>query len=221
MDFSNPLIAYFAVFIAGILASASPCTLPVIPLIIGFVGGYSEGDIKLSILYSILFAFGLAITFTALGGIASVAGTLMGDIGGYWKYILSVVAVIMGFQMMGILNFHIPTPGWEIRKTGLLGAVLLGMIFGLASSPCATPVLAVILTFVASKQNFFYGLSLLFVYALAHTFLIVAAGASTGFAESLLKSQRFQNFSAYSHKISGLILIITGIVILFYLGGNL
>jgi len=217
MDFSNPLIAYFAVFIAGILSSASPCVLPVIPLIIGFVGGYSEGDVKQSVLYSICFAFGLAITFTILGAVASVAGALMGDIGGYWKYVLSAVAIIMGLQMTGILNFNIPTPGWEIRKTGLIGAIILGMVFGLASSPCATPVLAVILTFVASKRSLFYGLSLLFVYALAHTFLIIAAGVSTGFVENLLKSQRFQNFSAYSHKISGLILIVTGIALLLYI----
>jgi len=222
MDFSSPFIAYFAVFLAGIVASASPCVLPVIPLIIGFVGGYSEGDIRQSVLYSFCFAFGLSVTFTILGAIASVAGTLMGDIGGFWKYILSAVAIVMGLQMTGILKFEIPTnvPVGDmsgIKQTGVLGAFLLGMLFGIITSPCATPVLAIILTFVASKHNLAYGISLLFVYALAHTALIFAVGVSTGFAESLFKSKKFQNLSAYAHKIGGLILVISGIALLFYM----
>ncbi|MDD5382164.1 MAG: cytochrome c biogenesis protein CcdA, partial [Candidatus Margulisbacteria bacterium] len=71
MEFSNPLIAYLAVFLAGLVSSASPCVLILYPLIIGFVGGYGEGDVRKSALYSLLFSLGLAITFTLLGAVAS------------------------------------------------------------------------------------------------------------------------------------------------------
>jgi len=218
MDLSNPLIAYLSVFVAGIISSASPCVLITIPLVISFVGGYSEGNLKRSFAFSLFFVIGLSITFTILGAIASLAGTLMGDIGGFWKYILAAVAIVMGLQMMGILTFQIPTPRMvKTEQKGLIGAFLLGMLFGVASSPCATPVLALILTFVASKQNLVYGTSLLFVYALAHTVLIFAVGVSTGMAESILKSNKFQNISVWSHKISGMIFVLMGILILFYL----
>jgi cytochrome c biogenesis protein CcdA len=216
MDLSNPLIAYFSVFIAGLISSFSPCVLIAIPLVISYVGGYAEGDVKRSFSFSLSFVIGLSITFTILGAIASLMGTLLGDVGGFWKYILSAVAIVMGLQMMGLLNFQIPTPRLvKTEQKGLIGAFLLGMLFGVASSPCATPVLALILTFVASKQNLAYGTSLLFVYALAHTVLIFAVGVSTGLAEVFLKSQKISSFSVYAHKISGAIFVLIGIAVLF------
>ena len=218
MDFSNPLVAYLSVFAAGLISSSSPCVLVTFPLVIGFVGGYAEGDIKKSFAYSFFFTLGLSITFTILGVFASLAGTLLGDVGSYWKYILSAVAIIMGLQMAGILNFQLPAPRMvKIAQKGILGAFLLGLLFGVASSPCATPVLAVILTFVASKHNIFYGASLLFTYALAHSVLIFAVGVTTGAAESACRSKRFCDFSAYAHKISGIIFVLIGLWILFYL----
>ena len=216
MDLSNPLIAYFSVFIAGLISSFSPCVLITIPLVISYVGGYAEGDVKRSFSFSLAFVIGLSITFTILGAIASLMGTLLGDVGSFWKYILAAVAIVMGLQMMGLLNFQIPTPRLvKTEQKGLIGAFLLGMLFGVASSPCATPVLALILTFVASKHNLAYGTSLLFVYALAHTVLIFAVGVSTGLAEVFLKSQKISNFSVYAHKISGAIFVAIGLAVLF------
>jgi len=218
MDLSNPLIAYFSVFIAGIISAFSPCVLITIPLVISYVGGYAEGDIKRSFSFSLAFVVGLSITFTILGAIASLMGTLLGDVGSLWKYILAAVAIVMGLQMMGLLNFQIPTPRLvKTEQKGLIGAFLLGMLFGVASSPCATPVLALILTFVASKHNLAYGTSLLFVYALAHTVLIFAVGVSTGLAEVFLKSRKVADFSVYAHKVSGALFVLIGLYVLLYL----
>ena len=218
MDLSNPLIAYFSVFIAGLISSFSPCVLITIPLVISYVGGYAEGNVKRSFSFSLAFVIGLSITFTILGAVASLAGTLLGDVGSFWKYILAAVAIVMGLQMMGILNFQIPTPRMvKTEQKGLIGAFLLGMLFGIASSPCATPVLALILTFVASKHNLAYGTSLLFVYALAHTVLIFLVGVSTGAADFFLRSRHVQKLSDYSHKISGLVFVLIGLFLLYYL----
>ena len=218
MDLSNPLIAYISVFVAGLISAFSPCVLITIPLVISYVGGYAEGDIKRSFSFSLAFVVGLSITFTILGAIASLMGTLLGDVGSLWRYILAAVAIVMGLQMMGLLNFQIPTPRLvKTEQKGLIGAFLLGMLFGVASSPCATPVLALILTFVASKHNLLYGTSLLFVYALAHTVLIFAVGVSTGLAEVFLKSQKIADFSVYAHKVSGALFVLIGLYVLFYL----
>jgi cytochrome c biogenesis protein CcdA len=165
-----------------------------------------------------MFSLGMAVTFTLLGAIASLTGSLLGDMGGYWKYILSVVALIMGLQMLGALKFQIPVPPMiSIKQRGIGGAFLLGLLFGLASSPCATPMLAVILTYVASQQKILYGISLLFVYALAYSVLIFVVGISTGAAESVLQSKLLQKVSTWAPKISGLIFILAGLLILWQL----
>jgi cytochrome c biogenesis protein CcdA len=206
------------VFVAGLISAFSPCVLITLPLVISYVGGYAEGAVKKSFAFSLAFVIGLSLTFTILGAIASLMGTLLGDVGGFWKYILAAVAIVMGLQMMGILNFQIPIPRLvKTEQKGLIGAFLLGMLFGVASSPCATPVLALILTFVASKHNLAYGTSLLFVYALAHTALIFLVGVSAGMAGFCLKSRKFGHFSVYAHKISGTIFVLAGIFVLFYM----
>jgi len=85
----------------------------------------------------------------------------------------------------------------------------------MVSSPCATPVLAVILAFVATKAQIIYGISLLFVYALGHCALIILAGVSTGFVESFAQSRGITNFSNTAKKISGLLIILAGFYVLW------
>ncbi|TFG46794.1 MAG: cytochrome c biogenesis protein CcdA, partial [Candidatus Brocadiia bacterium] len=65
-----PVIAFGAVFLAGIVSSASPCVLATIPLVVGYVGGYADGDRKKAFFYSIAFILGLSLTFTAFGAAA-------------------------------------------------------------------------------------------------------------------------------------------------------
>jgi cytochrome c-type biogenesis protein len=218
LDFSNPIFAYLAAFLAGLVASASPCTLIIFPLIISYVGGYAEGDVRKSALYSLLFAVGLAVTFTVLGAIAALTGELLGAVGGYWKYILALVALAVGLHLLGLITLNIPTTGTaRIKQKGLLGALFLGLMFGLASSPCATPILAVLLAYVAAAHHLAYGLSLLFVYSLGYMVTIFAVGTFAGAATALLRSAGFQQAIAWLQKLSGIAFILAGIYFLFML----
>jgi len=214
---SNPLFAILGVFLAGLLASLAPCTVVTIPLVIGFVGGYSEGDPKRSLLYSLFFSLGLAMTFTALGLIASLTGTLLGDIGWIWKYILSFAALAIGLSMLGVFPAFLPAISFTTQKKGLLGAFVMGLLFGVASSPCTTPVLGFVLAYVASKHNLIYGAMLLMVYSIGNTAIIFLLGVSTGLAQSLIRSRGFQNLSALSYKLGGAVFILVGILILLYM----
>jgi len=120
--------------------------------------------------------------------------------------------------LIGLFEWNIPVPvHLQPRQRGLLGAFLLGIFFGIVSSPCATPVLALILTFVASKGEVAYGTSLLFVYALGHCALIFLAGTATGFAESFIKSKGISNLTTWGRRIGGSIVVLVGIY-MFYLG---
>ena len=214
----NPFLAYFGVFLGGVLSSSSPCVLATIPLVIGYVGGYSEGDRRKAFLYSLTFILGLSITFTILGAIASLVGGLFGIISRTWYFIVGGIAIIIGLHLIGLFNWSLPVPvHLQPKQRGILGAFLLGIFFGIVSSPCATPVLALILTFVASKGEVAYGTSLLFVYALGHCALIFLAGTATGFVENFVKSKGISNVTTWGKRIGGSIVVFVGIY-LFYLG---
>ena len=214
----KPLLAYLGVFLGGILSSSSPCVLATIPLVIGYVGGYSEGDRRKALLYSLTFILGLSITFTVLGAIASVIGGLFGMISRTWYFVVGGIAVVMGLHLIGLFEWSLPIPvHLQPKQRGILGAFLLGIFFGIVSSPCATPVLALILTFVASKGEVAYGTSLLFVYALGHCALIFLAGTAAGFAESFIKSKGISNITTWGKRVGGIIVVLVGIY-LFYLG---
>jgi len=214
----NPFLAYFGVFLGGVLSSSSPCVLATIPLVIGYVGGYSEGDRRKAFLYSLTFILGLSITFTILGAIASLVGGLFGIISRTWYFIVGGIAIIIGLHLIGLFNWSLPVPvHLQPKQRGILGAFLLGIFFGIVSSPCATPVLALILTFVASKGEVAYGTSLLFVYALGHCALIFLAGTATGFVENFVKSKGISNVTTWGKRIGGSIVVFAGIY-LIYLG---
>jgi cytochrome c-type biogenesis protein len=214
----NPFLAYLGVFVGGIISSSSPCVLATIPLVIGYVGGYSEGDRRKAILYSLTFILGLSFTFTVLGAIASIIGGLFGIISRSWYFIVGGIALVIGLNLIGLFEWSLPIPvHLQPKQKGILGAFILGLVFGVVSSPCATPVLALILTFVASKGEVAYGTSLLFIYALGHCALIFLAGTATGFVENFVMSKGISNITTWGNRIGGLIVVFVGIY-LFYLG---
>jgi cytochrome c-type biogenesis protein len=204
-------LAFLAVFAGGLISAASPCVLAAIPLIIGYVGGYSGGDKKKAALYSLVFILGLSITFTVLGAAASAMGSFL-SFAGRWLYGgLALIAVVMGLQLMGLISIPLPFQKMrQVRSRGLWGAFLLGLLTGTVSSPCATPVLAVVLAYVSTQGDVLYGGSLLFVYAVGHCALIFFAGLSVGLTESMVGSKGIRNFSLYAKRFSGAVLVAAG-----------
>jgi len=206
-----PLLAFGAVFLAGVLSSASPCVLVTIPLVVGFVGGYSEGDRWKAFRYSLAFILGLSLTFTAFGAAAGLLGTMFGTLGGPWYLIAGVIALVMGGQLMGLYEINLPIKrDYKPQRGGIVGAFLLGLFFGVVSSPCATPVLVVLLTLVAGKGQVLYGIALLFCYAVGHCLLMLFAGTFTGFVEGFIKARGVVNFSLWAKRVSGLLVVLAG-----------
>lgn len=206
-----PTLAFGAVFLAGVISSASPCVLATIPLVVGFVGGYADGDRWKSFRYSLVFVLGLSLTFTAFGAAAGLLGTMFGTLGGGWYIAAGIVALVMGGQMMGLFEIRLPiSRDFKPKQGGIIGAFLLGLFFGVVSSPCATPVLVVILTYVATKGQVLYGVALLFTYAIGHCLLMLMAGTFTGFVESFVKARGVVNFSLWTKRLGGLLVAIVG-----------
>ena len=204
--------AFLLVFVAGLISAASPCVLAAIPLIIGYVGGYAEGNRARAALFSAVFVLGLSLTFTMLGAAASYFGQLLDFLGDWLVYGFAATATLMGLHLMGIISVPLPLQrSARVNRRGLTGAFMLGLLTGAVSSPCATPVLAVILGYASSERNVLYGSLLLFTYAIGHCALIFAAGLSVGIAESLINSRGVKNWAVYAKKLSGAALVCAGL----------
>ncbi len=208
--------AYLIVFVGGIVTSLGPCNMAMIPLVIGFVGGQKDLTRGRSLALSTAFAVGLAITLMSLGVFVSIVGGFMGGIGGAWYYAVAAVCILMGMQWAGIIS--LPLLDWggrqreSIKRRGLAGALLLGLVSGFVASGCATPALAAILTLVMSEGAIAYGASLLLAYGLGRGVPVVLFGTFAGLVKLM---PRMMQWTARLERLSGLTLIATGLYFLW------
>jgi cytochrome c-type biogenesis protein len=159
---------------------------------------------------------GLAVVMSVLGAMASLMGTMFGEVGTFWRFAVAIILMVMGLQLSGLINLKLGgnTQRFLPQRTGLIGALVLGMLFGLVLAPCATPVLAVILTLAAVKGEVAYGSTLLFAYALGQGTLIILAGTFTGVIESFLQS-RGAKASVMMQQVAGGLIFLVGAYIFF------
>lgn len=209
-----PLIA----LLAGILTSVTPCALSSVPLIIGYVGGRGDNDPKRAFRLSLTFAAGMAVTFTALGTMASIFGKLMGTSSKWWYIALGVLMVLMALQTWDVYNF-IPSTYLTSKNTkkGYIGAFIAGILGGVFSSPCATPVLVVLLGIVARSGNIAWGILLLLLYSIGHSFLVLIAGTSIGFVKKVTSNNKYGTFSKVLKYAMGAAILLIAFY-MFYLG---
>lgn len=209
-----PLLA----LLAGVFTSFTPCSLSSIPLVIGYVGGLGQRDTKRAFWLSVTFAAGAAVTFTALGVIASLAGKLMGTSASWWYIILGVLMIFMALQTWGI--FEIIPSSYLISKNtrkGFVGAFIAGILGGIFSSPCSTPVLIALLAIVAGKGSILWGILLLLLYSIGHGILAIIAGTSIGFVQKLSSREKYGRASNVLKIAMGFLILFTGFY-MFYLG---
>ncbi len=204
------------VLLAGMLASLMPCSLPTVPLVIAYVGGSAEKDGKKAFFYSLAFAAGSAVSFVCLALIAVTAGRLLGIYSRAWLIFLACLMFAMAFQVWEIVNF-IPSSNLLSKNsfTGFAGAFAAGLLAGIFSSPCSTPVLIALLSVIAAKESIVRGTALMLCYSLGHGFLAVVAGSSVGFVQKLSESRRYGTFSAVLKYAMGTVILLTGIYMLY------
>lgn len=215
---ANIWLAPLLALAAGILTSFTPCALSTVPLVIGYVGGTGQRDTKRAFKLSAVFSIGMAVTFTALGTAASLLGKLIQGTGTWWYIILGILMLLMALQTWEIYNF-IPS-SYAINKSnkrGFIGAFLAGILGGFFSSPCATPVLVVLLAIVTNSGNLIWGIILLLLYSIGHSFLVLVAGTSVGFVQNLSGSQKYGKVSKILRIVMGILIMLIAFY-MFYLG---
>ncbi|MEG1559712.1 MAG: cytochrome c biogenesis protein CcdA [Clostridia bacterium] len=215
---SSAWLAPLLALLAGVLTSFTPCSLSSIPLVIGFVGGTGQRDTKRAFRLSLTFAAGAAVAFTTLGVIASLAGRLMGRSASWWYIILGVLMVLMALQTWGV--FEIIPSSYLLGKNtkrGYVGAFFAGILGGVFSSPCSTPVLIALLAIVAGKGSILWGILLLLLYSVGHGILSVVTGTSVGFVQKLSASKKYGKASTILKIVMGALILLIGFY-MFYLG---
>jgi cytochrome c-type biogenesis protein len=160
----------------------------------------------------------MTITFAALGTAASLLGRMMHGAGPWWHLILGALMVLMALQTWGLINV-IPQPAaaGKHKRKGYAGAALTGLLGGLFSSPCATPVLIVLLAIAAKEGSLLRGILLLLIYSAGHSALIIITGTSTGFANKVSCSEKYGRFSKAFKIVTGALILLLGFYML-YLG---
>ena len=203
--------AYLLVFLGGVLTSLGPCNLSMVPVIIGYVGGQHALTRTRGFWLSLSFTLGSSLTFVLLGLIAATVGGLFGTEKKILYWFVALVCFIIGLNLLGAfkLSFDFVTrlQPKRVAVTGLVGALLLGLVVGLAGSQCGTPVLVAILSIVMAKGKLAYGGSLLFAYGLGRGVPIVLAGTFTGVVKALPAMERWAN---WMERAAGVILIAIG-----------
>ncbi len=208
----NIWIAPLLALVAGVLTSFTPCSLSNIPLIIGFVGGVNEKNTKKAFLYSVLFSFGTALTFISLGLIATSAGKLMGTSSQLWYLILGTLMVLMALQTWEIIQV-VPSMNLlsKSKIKGGVGVFIAGILGGVFSSPCSTPVLIALLAIVAGKGSLIWGIILMFLYSIGHSSLVIIAGTSISFVKKINNDKKYNKLGTVLKFVMGLAILLIGL----------
>lgn len=204
-------------FFGGLIASLSPCSLAMLPIIIGYIGGYSDAKPLKTFIQMLFFVFGTAIIFSIIGIICAITGKVfISFAGGYFGIFLAGIIMVMGLKLIGVLDFELPVMIKEMPKNDgtntFLYPIILGGIFALAGTPCSTPILAGIMAFASLSASITQAILMLFLFSLGQGLILILAG----FLTSHLKNWKgFYKFSDWLLKISGGLLIIASVYIFY------
>ena len=209
----------FIAFAAGLLSFLSPCVLPLIPGYISYVSGQSLQEVikskKINPFPLILFCCGFSTVFIIFGASASLLGQLFLQNSETLRVLAGVIIVIFSFQLIGIIN--IPYLNFEKRfdakeSKNVFFPYIIGLAFGFGWTPCIGPILGSILALASIEDTLTRAILLLIFYSLGLALPFILSGYLI--QRFLLLSKNFKRNMNLISKIGGIILLITGILIL-------
>lgn len=216
MNLSGNPIDFVLVFFYGVLASFSPCVYPLLPVSIGYIGASSAGSRFKGFLLGLAYVAGIAVTYACLGLVATFTGGIFGSFStlGWVRIAIGAVIIVFGLSMLDL--FSLPAVGLKklpvLKKKNYVGVFFLGLSSGLLISPCLTPMLGAILSYLATKKNLLYGSLLLFSFAFGMGFIFILAATSSAFLSNLPKSGKW---TVVIKKVCAFIVLLAGVYFVF------
>jgi cytochrome c-type biogenesis protein len=191
----SPFLALLFAFLGGLIAGFTPCTYPMLPIIVAFTGSKAGGSRFRGFVLSSFYVLGVALVYSALGAFAALTGQMFGALtSSPWVYLfVANVCILFGLVMLEAVS--LPTPGFlsrlqlhQLPGHDIVTSILMGGVSALVISACTTPVLGVLLAVVATRQSVLWGIAMLFLFAYGMGSLVILAGTFTGLLTSLPRS---------------------------------
>ena len=214
---SHGALVFAGAFSIGALTSLAPCSIVSVPLLVGSALGMNSHlspreRMLFTYIFSSIFALGITVSFSILAYMVAKMGyffsiaPLEAYIGG------GILAISIGLYSLGVLPEVIDKSRWMSRLVTLryVGAFLIGMLFGLVSTPCASAPLVAIITVAANAPDW-YAYALVLTFALGHSLLLLVAGVSVGFAQGVASSSKVAFITAWMTKLFSFALIGIGV----------
>lgn len=215
------LMALLIALLAGLLTSLTPCVWPLVPVTLLIIGIHKKGHVFGNLMLSVSLVLGIAVTYGLLGAFAAAAGARMSFLFEH-KIFLGVIAIFfvaMSLSMFGAFTIRLPhrlqNALTKIGGRGYMGAFLCGISLGLLATPCAGPMLAPMLVWVAAQKEYAFGGTMLGAYAFGLGTVYIVAGTFYGTFASKLKNIKAGNAIK---KILGVLLLLPAI---YYLSAML
>jgi cytochrome c-type biogenesis protein len=209
----------FITFGAGLISFLSPCVLPLIPGYISYISGSSLSELlekkNINLTPVILFTVGFSIVFIIFGAASTLLGQVLLQNSFELRIIAGLTIVILSLHIIGIINLKFLNYEKRIQTnidTSLYSPILIGMAFAFGWTPCIGPILGSILVLAATEENINRGILLLISYSLGLALPFILSGYLI--QKFLLFSKNFKKNINLVSKIGGIILLITGILIL-------
>jgi cytochrome c-type biogenesis protein len=217
--YATPTIALAAAAGWGILSILlSPCHLASIPLIVGFIDGQGRMSTRRAFIISNLFAIGILLSIALIGLLTALAGRMLGDLGPWGNWLVAGIFFFFGLHLWGLIPMPWSGPGQiGMQRKGLLAALVLGLVFGIALGPCTFafmgPVLGV--AFTEANQSQLFAASLLLAYGIGHCAVIVFAGTFTEKVQRYLNWSEGSKGTTWLKRICGLLVMTGGFWLLY------
>lgn len=223
----NHEVTLLGAFVAGLLSFLSPCVLPLIPSYITYITGLSFSDLQAehpshivrqkSILHSIAFILGFTLVFVLLGASATLMGSFFLSNATLIRKTGGILIILFGIHVTGLIPFKLFMSEKRLtikhKPAGYFGSFLVGLVFAAGWTPCIGPILAAILTLAATESDVYHGIVLLLFYSLGLgiPFLL----SSLAMHQFLQIFNRFKKYIRVFEVITGLFLVIAGIMLYF------
>ena len=204
------LLLLLLAFLGGVLMCLSPCNLAILPLIVGYVAGSEEKKISKILLQLLMFFIGFSSVFAVIGVVAAITGQVFSSVlNEYWILFIASIVLIFGLSMLDVIEFNFPVLvkqfPTQFQGHNYLYALLMGMIFALAATPCATPILASIMAATTLAKNILTGAIVLFLFSLGQSMIVILAGLFTSFLKNI---KRLEKITQYANVAAGIIFIL-------------